>query len=165
MSKKVIITGYDAITDVFTYDVVRSSDNALASRHGLAITGSDLNDLSVSLPHSKPGQMTDVEILLAMIHDQHFVEEPGDLLDKHATCYMVPRKKLHNVGLLTQETIDKWVAIDRAEIDEFERLGALCQGDGKPLVLKLRAQELPAGCVPLNSNTVKHLKIGKGEQE
>lgn len=117
MSMKVIITGYDAVTDVFTYDVLRSSDNTLASRHGLSITGTNLNDLSVSLPHSKPGQMTDIEILLAMIHDSYFVEEPADLLDQHATCYNVPGKKLHNTGRLTQSTIDKWIALEVAELE------------------------------------------------
>lgn len=163
MSMKVIITGYDAITDLFTYDVVQSSDSSLESRHGLLITGTNLNDLSVSLPHSKPGQMTDIEILLAMIHDSYFIEEPGDLLDQHATCYMVPGKKLHNTGRLTQSTIDKWVAQDRTELEAFEKAGDLAQGDGKPLKLKLRAQEMPDGCVPLNGENVKRLNL-KGDE-
>jgi hypothetical protein len=161
MSMKVIITGYDAVTDVFTYNVLRSADNALASCHGLAINGTDLNALSVSLPHSKPGQMTDIEILLAMIHDSYFIEEPGDLLDQHATCYMVPGKKLHNTGRLTQSTIDKWVAQDRKEIEAFEKAGDIAQGDGKPLRLKLRSQELPDGCVPLNGSNIHHLRVGE----
>lgn len=32
-------------------------------------------------------------------------------------------------------------------------------------VITLRPQELKPGCVPLNSNTIKHLRVGKGEDE
>lgn len=164
MSMKVLITGYDEPNDLFVYNVLRGVDSAMPCRYGLVITGAALNDLSVSLPHSTAGQMTDVEHLLALIHDEYFVTEPTDLLDKHATCYRVPGKKLHNAGRLTQDTIDKWVAIDRAELEAFEKAGDIAQGDGKPLRLKLRLQELPDGCVPLNSNTVKHLKLNGGDE-
>lgn len=106
---KVKITGYNQADDVFTYEVT-----GLLTQTDRTISGTELNALSTALPHSHPGQMTDVEILLAQVYDEFFKEEPHDIIGHEATLYTV---------------------------------------------IKLRPQELRPGCVPLNSNTVKHLKL------
>jgi hypothetical protein len=163
---KVQITGYEQDRDVFIYNVLytvgeRSEMNQ--DRYGCAISGEFLNNLSVSLPHSKPGQMGDEERLLAMIHDEYWIEEPHDLIGHEAARYMVPAKVLYAPSPITQEKINEWVEIDRKELEAFEKAGDAAQGDGKPLRIKLRPQEMPDGYVPLNSENVKRLNL-KGDE-
>jgi hypothetical protein len=89
---KLTITGYDESTDTFTYDVLGGPDSALLTRYGQTITGDALNELSVSLPHSKPGQMSTEEMLLAMTHTEYWVECPTDLIGHTARSYSAPTR-------------------------------------------------------------------------
>lgn len=113
LTMKMQITGYDALTDVYSFEVTTS----FVTRG--TITATALNELSVSAPHALPGQLNAEERLLVLIYDEFFKEEPTDLVGHDAYLYNI---------------------------------------------IRLRPQELPDGCVPLNSNNVKHLKL-RGSDE
>lgn len=113
LTMKMQITGYDAQEDVYSFEV----STGFVTRG--TITATALNDLSLSAPHAKPGQLTAEERLLVLIYDEFFKEEPTDLVGHDAYLYNI---------------------------------------------IRLRPQEMPDGCVPLNSNNVKQLKLNGGDE-
>jgi hypothetical protein len=74
----VTITNYDELSDLFDYQT--SVEPELYSS---TITGTELSDLiDIRTNLNTSRELTNIEYCLARIHEDHWEEEPGDLINK-----------------------------------------------------------------------------------
>jgi hypothetical protein len=87
---KLTITGFENNPETFVYTVQVPISGSITGSLSMGrpvekrISSEALNALSEQFPHSRPGQMNEEEILLAMIHGTHYIDDGADLVGKSA---------------------------------------------------------------------------------